>query len=370
MARRPRIRRRDGCGEPTSAEQLAAMRKIVRSGATDRPGVYRMLSADGEVLYVGKSKRVRTRLLSYFRCAFPAEKGARILREASAIDWEYTPSEFSALLQEMRLIKRFRPRFNVAMMRDARHYAFIRLTSGAAPKLAVVRGAGSEEGDSFYGPFQGAQRLGEAVRELSDALGLRDCAATQRMHFSDQPELFDLSPRTPGCIRFEIRKCLGPCVGGCSVREYAERVALARAFLDGANDGPMQRLRADMEASSERLEFERAASLRDKLQRLELLREQFSRLRFAVETLSFIYTVRGHNGDDRVYLIRRGRVRAERPAPSSAKAKRELRRIAEEIYTPSTSAPLAVPAHEIDELLLLSAWFRRNPAELERTTPA
>ncbi len=346
------------------------MRTVVRSGATDRPGVYRMLSADGEVLYVGKSKRIRTRLLSYFRCAFPIEKGARILRQATAIDWEYTPSEFSALLQEMRLIKRFRPRFNVAMMRDARHYAFIRLTSGAAPKLVVVRGAGSEDGDSFYGPFQGAQRLGEAVRELSDALGLRDCAATQRLHFSDQPELFNLAPRTPGCIRFEIRKCLGPCVGGCSVREYGERVALARAFLDGANDGPLEHLRRDMEESSERLEFERAAALRDKLQRLELLREQFSRLRFAVETLSFIYTVRGHGGDDRVYLIRRGRVRAERPAPSSAQGRRELRRIAEEIYTPSGGAPVSVPAHEIDELLLLSSWFRRNPAELERTTPA
>src|SRR6266496_3681936 len=91
----------------TSDAQLAVMKSNVREAAADRPGIYRMLSGDGEVLYVGKSKRVRTRLLSYFRCAYPEEKGARILREAEAIDWEYTPSEFAALLQELRMIKRF-----------------------------------------------------------------------------------------------------------------------------------------------------------------------------------------------------------------------------------------------------------------------
>ena len=90
------------------------MRAHVRATAKDRPGVYRMLSSDGEIVYVGKSKRVRTRLLSYFRCAFPEEKGARILREAERIEWEYTPSEFAALREELRLIKRLRPRFNVA----------------------------------------------------------------------------------------------------------------------------------------------------------------------------------------------------------------------------------------------------------------
>ena len=106
--------------QPTSDAQLAIMRSSVCDGAADRPGIYRMLSGEGEVLYVGKSKRVRSRLLSYFRCAFPEEKGARILRSAEKIEWEYTPSEFAALLQELRLIKRFRPRYNVAMMRDAR----------------------------------------------------------------------------------------------------------------------------------------------------------------------------------------------------------------------------------------------------------
>ena len=346
------------------------MRGDVRGRAEDRPGVYRMVAADGEILYVGKSKRVRSRLLSYFRCAYPDDKGARILREAHSIDWEYTPSEFAALLLELRSIKRLRPRYNVAMKRDARHFAFIKLTRGPAPKLLVVRGASGEDAVAYYGPFHGAQAVSEAVRELSDALGLRDCSLDRRMSFSDQSELFQIAPRTPGCIRHEIGKCLAPCIAGCTEREYAERVRLARAFLEGTDDGPMEALRRDMEASSERLEFERAGALRDKLFRLEALREQFIRFRFAVESLSFLYTVPGHAGDDRVYLIRRGRVRAEAEAPRTARDRAKLARLAADVFEPAERDTAQVPTHEIDELLLLSSWFRRFPAELDRAERA
>jgi excinuclease ABC subunit C len=355
---------------PTSDAQLATMRGEVRAQAKDRPGVYRMLSADGEIVYVGKSKRLRSRLLSYFRCSFPEDKGARIVREADRIEWDYTPSEFAALLEELRLIKRYRPRLNVAMMRDARHFAFIKLTRGAAPKLLVVRGAGADDAQIYYGPFFGAQRVNEAVIELNDALGLRDCRLDQPMHFADQPELFHIYPRTPGCIRHEIKKCLGPCVGGCSTKEYDERVRMVRAFLDGADDGPMQTLREEMIAASERLEFERAASLRDKVQRLESLREQFIRFRFAVETLSFVYTVPGYEGDDRIYLIRRGRVRGEYARPRSEPDRARLLEMVEDVFTPVERDTSQVASHEIDELLLLSSWFRRFPAEFGRSRAA
>ena len=353
--------------QPTSDAQLAIMRSTVRDGAADRPGIYRMLSSEGEVLYVGKSKRVRSRLLSYFRCTFPEEKGARILRSAEKIEWEYTPSEFAALLQELRLIKRFRPRYNVAMMRDARHYSFIKLTKGAAPKLLVVRGASGEEAGTYYGPFVGAQRIGEAVRELNDALMLRDCRSDLKMFFSDQTELFQLSARTPGCIRHEISKCLGPCVGGCSAAQYDERVGLAKAFLEGSDDGPINTLRTEMERLSADLEFERAAVYRDKLERLEALRAQFGRLRFAVESLSFVYTVPGHEGEDKVYLIRRGVVRAELGKPRSSKDRRSMKQLVEDIFSPDDKPAAQVPTHEIDELLLLSSWFRRFPLEMKRT---
>jgi len=351
---------------PTSDAQLAIMRSNVKESAADRPGVYRMLSGDGEILYVGKSKRVRTRLLSYFRCAYPEEKGARILRSAESIEWDYTPSEFAALLQELRLIKRFRPRYNVAMKRDGRNYSFIKLTKGPASKLMVVRGPSGEDADIYYGPFVGAQRVEEALRELSDALLLRDCRSDLKMFFNDQTELFQLA-RTPGCIRHEIGKCLGPCIGGCTEDQYAQQVALARAFLDGSDDGPLNMLRTQMETLSAELQFERAAIYRDKLERLEALRAQFGRLRFAVENLSFVYTVPGHDGEDKVYLIRRGVVRAEMSKPRSSKDRRSMKQLVDDIFSQPVSSNAQVPTHEIDELLLLSSWFRRFPKEMKRT---
>lgn len=348
------------------------MRAHVTGGATDRPGIYRMLSADGEVLYVGKSKALRTRLLSYFRCAFPEEKGARILREARSIDWEYVPNEFAALLREMRLIKSLRPRYNVSLKNDGRNLVFIKLTRGPAPRLMVVRGASADDAASYYGPFFGAQRVDEAVRELSDVLGLRDCSHDRKMRFADQQELFPMAVRTPGCIRYEIRKCLGPCIAACTEHEYEGRIALARAFLDGRDDGPLAILRAEMDSASERLQFERAALLRDKVQRLEVLREQFLKLRYALETLSFSYTVKGSDGEERIYLIRRGCVRAECERPKTAGERRRFHRLAKSIFADEPKRgrhPLALPHHEVDEVMLVSSWFRRFPDEMRRTKP-
>ena len=349
-----------------SRSRVLALRATVEAGAEARPGVYRMLAEDGTVLYVGKSKSLRTRLLGYFRSK-PGAREARILREAHRIEWEHAPSEIAALLQELRLIKRYRPRFNVVAKRDLSHYAFIRVGAGRAPKITVHKGAGGVGEGWYHGPFLGPELVAQAVRELSDALGLRDCADHVPMIYSDQPELIPLGRRTPGCIRYEIKKCLGPCVAACSAAEYDERAQLARAFLEGAHREPIERLRREMEEASRAQAYERAALLRDKVQRLERLEEQFSHLRFALESLSFVYPVPGFGGDDRVYLIRRGTVRAERPAPRSTPERFELQRLIDGVFQPGEPARGPVRLHEIDEILLLSSWFRRFPEELART---
>jgi excinuclease ABC subunit C len=355
--------------DPAEAK-LADLRKLVRQGAEDRPGVYRMVSEGGEVVYVGKSKRVRSRLLSYFRAAFPEEKGARIVREAAAIEWTYVPSEFGALLEELRQIKRLRPRFNFQMKRDARNYAFVAISREPAPRLVVLRGTGMKGESVVYGPFTGALWLREALRELSDALGLRDCSHDRRMKYSDQQEIFEIPPRTPGCIRFEIGKCLGPCIGVPTSAAYRERVVQARAFLDGADDGPIERLGALMQDASDRLEFERAGAFRNKRQRLEDLRDRFDKMRFATESLTFSYRVEGFGGEDRVYLIRRGVVRAELPAPRSRTEESDLKATVRRIVTDTpVTSPRSIPQHEVDELLVIAAWFRANPTEMERASP-
>jgi excinuclease ABC subunit C len=339
----------------------------IKSESKDLPGTYRLIAEDGEILYVGKSKGVRTRLLTHFRAVYPKEKSARIVAEASRVEWDYEPSEFAACLTELRLIKRWRPRYNVAMKRDARHYAFVRLTAGPAPKLHVVRGAHGNDASTYFGPFHGALQLNACLRELNDALGLRDCSLDTRMHFADQVELPVASGRTPGCIRYEIGRCLGPCVAATTTRQYEERVRLAREFFAGRHDAPIVALRAAMDASSGKLEFERAAALRDKVARLESLQDQFARLRFAVETLSFVYTVPGTNGDDRAYVIRRGRLRHEAKTPASETDRAILGARVEEIFSNRAKDAGVVPAHEIDELMLIASWFRAHPKEMERT---
>lgn len=358
----------DLLGPRTDEARIGEMLAEVKARAENRPAVYRMVAADGEVVYVGKSKQLRSRLLSYFRGSFPEEKGARILRDSHTIEWEYVPSEFAALLTELRLIKRFRPRRNVAMKSDARNLCFIKLTGGVAPRLTVVRGPGTDDAALYYGPFLGAMSVAESVRELSDVLGMRDCTLDKKMRFSDQGDLFQLGPRTPGCLRYEVKKCIGPCIAACSSTEYMRRVRMARAFLDGTSDGPIEALRAEMTTSSDRMEYERAAAYRDKLHRLEALRAQFGRLRFAVEALSFVYTVPGNDGRDRLYIIRRGRVRAELEPPGTADERSAMDSMLRDIFSDAVDG-MQVPSHEIDELLLLSSWFRRFPREMDRTRP-
>jgi excinuclease ABC subunit C len=340
------------------------LRERVRE-AQNRPGTYRMLAGDGEIVYVGKSKQVRSRLLSYLR-AGEGEKAHRILRDTRALAWDYEPSEFAALLRELELIKRHRPRFNVQHKRDGR-YSFLKLSPGAAPKLFVV-GAVADDDASYFGPFRGGRRIVEAVRELNDLLGLRDCALGTPMHFADQPDLFDFEA-APRCHRAELKLCAAPCAGLCSQAEYRRRVALARAFLDGDADEPLRWLGERMDAAAARWEFEYAASLRDRLRRLEMLREEFARLREALDNLSFLYHVPGHEGEDRVYLVRRGTIRAVVPSPRGAAERRRLARLAAEHFGRPEPGGTLVPRHQVDEILLVARWFRANPAEMERTVP-
>ncbi len=361
-------RRRKGKRRPVT--DLDALRELVKAGTQDRPGTYRFVGGEGEVLYVGKSKQLRTRLLSYFRAEWPHDKGARILWRAARIEWEYQPSEFAALLRELRLIKQLRPRYNWMMKRDTRHYCFVKLTAGRAPKLSVTRDAAGDERGIYYGPYLSAGRVGESLRELSDVLGLRDCASDVPMHFRDQAELPVIAtPRTPGCIRHEIGKCLGPCVGAVTESAYTAQLAVARAFLDGTSDEPLRALTERMEAHSEALEFERAAQVLDRLQRLEQLRAQFERLRFAVETLTFAYPVTGHGPETRIYLIKRGTVRADLKAPVTRRERLEFTEWGRRVFHGAERATRVVPTHEIDELLLLSSWFQRNPGEFALTVP-
>ncbi|HEX6039784.1 GIY-YIG nuclease family protein [Longimicrobium sp.] len=340
------------------------LRATVRE-ARNVPGVYRMLAADGEVLYVGKSKSLRTRLLSYLR-APRGDKQHRIIEGTHSLAWDYEPSEFAALLRELQMIKRFRPRMNVQHKRDGR-YSFLKLTSGRAPRLFVVS-AVADDAATYYGPFRGGRRIQDAVRELNDLLGLRDCPLVTPIRFADQPDLFAFE-HVPRCHRFELRLCMGPCAARCTETEYGQRVEMARAFLDGHADEPLRWLNERMTAAADRWEFEYAGRLRDRLHRLENLRDEFSQLREALDSLTFLYRVDGVEGDDRVYLVRRGTVRAVVPVPRTAAERRRMERLCDEHFGRPEHEGALVQRHQVDEILLLSRWFRARPEEMRNTTP-
>jgi excinuclease ABC subunit C len=339
------------------------LREHVRARAENRPGVYRMFGAGDELLYVGKSVHVRTRILSYFRAA-RGEKAWELIRETARIEWDYIPNEFHALIREMKLIQRWQPRFNVQHKRR-RIYTFVKITAEVAPRILPVTRV-VEDGATYYGPFPRVKAVARTVRELGIVLGLRDCPATTPVFFGDQLDMFGAG-RVPRCIRAELHSCLAPCCGRPSAPEYGDAVDLARRFLEGKPDAPLAHLQREMSQAASRTDFEYAALLRDRLERLRRFRDELVAFRGAVEDLTFVYRVPGFGGDDRLYLIRRGRIRKEVAPPDSGRARKRVARAIEGVYGETDPGPAGLSPQDAAEILLVARWFRLNPRERRRT---
>ncbi|WP_310569849.1 GIY-YIG nuclease family protein [Gemmatimonas sp.] len=346
------------------------LRAQVREQMRNEPGVYLMRGVHGEVLYVGKSTQVRTRLLSYFRLPWPEHRLAQLLRETSRIEWEPMPSEFAALLREVRLIRAHLPKYNIKAARPLDKWWVITVAGGPAPRLRLQRAsaaARAKQAAQVIGPFASRRPLVEALRVLNDALGLRDCTDRVPMVLHDAVDLFDevVHPsltRTPGCHRYETRRCLGPCVGATTEYAYRAQLSRARAVLEGRDDSPHQQLVREMSAASAALSYERAGWLRDRLTALQELDAQLARVREAITKPSFVYAMPGRDGDDRLYLVRHGRVVAEARCrePESVTALQALEQR-------GVQAPTGAVVDQLDELLMIESWFRTRPNDAALT---
>ena len=340
----------------------SGLREKVRARAEDRPGVYRWLGRGGRILYVGKSVRVRSRLLSYFR--EETGKAARMVAEAEALSWDYTPNEFAALFREMRLIRVWQPEYNVQHKRD-RRYGFIKVTREPAPRLIPVSRVHGD-GARYYGPFGRTAWLARAVHDLSLATGLRDCSGDTPIHFGDQFEMFGGS-RVPRCIRVETVTCPGPCAGRCTTAEYDRGVRLARAFLEARSRAPLKELERSIGEAAADLRFEYAATIRDRMATLEKLWNHLSGFRGRIETFNLVYPVSGFGGEDRIYLIRRGRLHGELPWPKSDEARGRANVVVSEAFRPvPADRNGALDADAAAEVLMTVAWFNKRPRERKR----
>jgi excinuclease ABC subunit C len=253
--------RGDEVAEGLLAQGHAAIENAVKLAPTS-PGVYRMLNAANDVLYVGKAKNVKKRLSSYARSSAPHP--ARILRmiaATAAVEIVSTTTETEALLLEANLIKQLRPRFNV-QLRDDKSFPYI-LISGDhwAPQILKHRGAQSRPG-RYFGPFASAGAVNRTITALQRAFLIRSCT----------DGFFE--SRTRPCLLYQIRRCAGPCTGEIDFPGYSELVREATDFLSGRSDAVKQELAGLMEKASGELEFETAAVFRDRLAALSAIQSQ------------------------------------------------------------------------------------------------
>lgn len=241
----------------TLAHGRAAIARAVKH-APAGPGVYRMIDAKGDVLYVGKAKSIRKRVANYTR---PVAYDARIARMISAtvsMEFVSTATETEALLLEANLIKRLRPRFNV-LLRDDKSFPYILITSDHwAPQILKHRGARTRPG-RYYGPFANAGAVNRTINALQRAFLLRNCSDS----------FFE--SRSRPCLLYQIKRCSGPCTQEIDFAGYQELVREANAFLDGKSRNVQKQLAAEMDQASHALDFERAAIYRDRLAALSAI---------------------------------------------------------------------------------------------------
>ncbi|HIE33291.1 MAG TPA: excinuclease ABC subunit C, partial [Thermodesulfobacteriaceae bacterium] len=225
----------------------------------EAPGVYLFKDGRGVVLYVGKAKNLRRRLSSYLTPNTP--KTQNLLLRAKTLETILTRNEKEALILEANLIKKHRPRYNI-VLRDDKAYPLIRISlKDKFPRLMVVRRKRKGDQALYFGPYPSAGAVRETVKILTKFFPLRRCSNAE------------MNRRTRPCLYYQIGKCLAPCVGFVSPAKYRQIVEEAVAFLEGRSRDLLQKLRIDMEAAAENLEFERAAVLRDRLRALEKILE-------------------------------------------------------------------------------------------------
>ncbi len=251
-------------GAEAPAGTLAAGRAaIVRDAkhAPPSPGVYRMFDAQGEVLYVGKAKNIKKRVVAYARATGHDTRIVRMIAATSRIEFVTTRTETEALLLEANLIKRLRPRFNV-LLRDDKSFPYIVITADhPAPQIIKHRGARNRPGD-YYGPFASVWAVNRTITALQRAFLIRSCSDAV------------YESRTRPCLLHQIKRCSAPCTGEISLDDYSELVKEAKAFLSGKSRAVKEQLAGEMEKASAALDFERAAIYRDRLAALSAVQSQ------------------------------------------------------------------------------------------------
>ena len=224
------------------------------------PGVYRMLSKDGSVLYIGKAQDLRKRVSSYFRRRGLSARLTSMMRLVTDIDVTITHTEGEALLLENNLIKSLRPRYNV-LLRDDKSYPYISLSTHDYPRLGFYRGS-KQEGFRYFGPYPSASAVRETLSMLQTVFQVRQCEESFFRH------------RSRPCLQYQIKRCSAPCVGLIDEKTYGEDIRHAAMFLEGRSQALVDEMVKRMDDASEQMDYEMAALYRDRVRSLRRIQEQ------------------------------------------------------------------------------------------------
>jgi len=330
----------EGKGGPEVIQALA--RRLPNA-----PGVYRMMNAAGDVLYVGKARSLKKRVTNYAQGRFHTNRIGRMVRETTTMEFVVTRTEIEALLLEANLIKRLRPRFNV-LLRDDKSFPYIVLTGGhVAPGIFKHRGARSRKGE-YFGPFASAGAVGRTINALQRAFLLRTCADS----------VFEA--RTRPCLLYQIKRCSGPCTGEISPDDYAILVAEARDFLSGRSHKVKTEIGAAMQEAAEELDFERAAIYRDRLAALSHVQSHQGINTQSVDEAD-IFAIHQEGGQVciQVFFFRTGQNWGNRAyfpkADPALEASEVLGSFLAQFYDDKPSPALILLSHAIEEQELLGA---------------
>ena len=223
------------------------------------PGVYLMKDTGGKIIYIGKAISLKNRIRTYFHTTPVAPRTMALVERVDDIEWIVTNTEKEALILESNLIKLHKPRYNVRLTDDG-SFPYIRITSDAYPSITVTR-AVRNDGSAYFGPYTSAQATRQSVKVLRKAFPLRSCSR-------------DLRRVLRPCLNYQLKLCAGPCAGKTDPDAYAELVTGMQRFLEGRQDDIVNELKREMHDAATDMDFERAATLRDRIAALESVREQ------------------------------------------------------------------------------------------------
>ena len=258
------------------------------------PGVYRMLDAGGEVLYVGKARDLKNRVSSYTSLRDKNTRIAQMITRTAAMEFITTRNESEALLLEANLIRRLEPRYNI-LLRDDKSFPYLFLSAHDYPQIRSHRGVKKEKGE-YYGPFASAGDLRRTLQHLQRVLLLRPCSDSY------------FAARKRPCLQYQIKRCSAPCVALISQADYARTVGEARKLLRGQSRAVQEALLAEMQTASEAMEYEKAAGLRDRLRALNRIQqEQGLQMPQLGDADVAAVTLRGSLACVQVFLYRDGR---------------------------------------------------------------